>query len=91
MKFNLRAMALAGGLFWGVAVLVLAAANLVWPGYGLAVLNWAASVYPGYHPGTGVGSVVTGTLYAFVDGAAAGALFGWLYNRLAHTKMGNAA
>jgi hypothetical protein len=91
MKFNLRAMALAGGLFWGVAILVLAAADLVWPGYGLAVLNWAASVYPGYHPGTGVGSVVTGTLYAFVDGAVAGALFGWLYNRLAHTQMGNSA
>ncbi len=91
MKFNLKAMALAGGLFWGVAILALASANLIWPGYGLAVLDWAASVYPGYHPGTGVGSVVTGTLYAFVDGAVAGALFGWLYNRLAHTQTGNAA
>ncbi len=61
MKFNLKAMALAGGLFWGVAILALASANLIWPGYGRAVLDWAASVYPGYHPGTGVGSVVTGT------------------------------
>ena len=89
MKFNLKAMALAGGLFWGGAILALASANVIWPAYGRVVLDWAASVYPGYHPGTGAGSVITGTLYAFVDGCIAGALFGWLYNRLAPT--GNAA
>jgi hypothetical protein len=91
MKFNLTAMALAGGLFWGGALLALASANLIWPSYGRAVLDWAASVYPGYHPGSGVGSVVTGTLYALVDGAVAGAFFGWLYNLLAHARTGNAA
>jgi hypothetical protein len=89
MKFNLKAMALAGGLMWGGAILALALANVVWPAYGRAVLDGAASVYPGYHPGTGAGSVITGTLYAFADGAVAGALFGWLYNRLANA--GNAA
>ena len=91
MKFNLTAMALAGGLFWGAAIFTLALANLMWPNYGRAVLDWAASVYPGYHPGSGVGSVLTGTLYALVDGAVAGAFFGWLYNRLAQTRAGNAA
>lgn len=91
MKFNLAAMALAGGLFWGLAILALASANLMWPNYGRAVLDWAASVYPGYHPGSGVGSVVTGTLYAFVDGAVAGAFFGWLYNRVARRRSGSAA
>ena len=35
-----------------------------------------------YHPGTGVGSVVIGTIYALVDGFIGGAIFGWLYNRL---------
>jgi hypothetical protein len=91
MKFNLRAMALAGGLFWGVAIFMLALANLIWPNYGRSVLDWAASVYPGYHPGSGFGSVITGTVYAFVDGAVAGTFFGWLYNRLARTHIGNAA
>lgn len=86
MKFNLKAMALAGGLFWGGAILVLASANLIWPGYGRAVLDWAASVYPGYHPGTGASSVITGSLYAFVDGAIAGAFFGWLYNLLSRPR-----
>ncbi len=87
MKFNLKAMALAGGLFWGLAILVLASANLVWPNYGRGVLEWAASVYPGYHPGTGVGSVITGSLYAFVDGAVAGAFFGWVYNLVAGSRQ----
>ena len=90
MKFNLTAMALAGGLFWGAAIFALASANLIWPNYGRAVLDWAASVYPGYHPGTGVGSVLTGTLYALVDGAVAGGFFGWLYNQLANTRPGSA-
>jgi len=91
MKFNLTAMALAGGLFWGAAILSVASANLIWPSYGRAVLDWVASVYPGYQPGSGVSSVVTGSLYAFVDGAVAGAFFGWLYNLLAHPRRGNAA
>ena len=48
--------------------------------YGLAFLQLWASIYPGYHPGTGVGSVVIGALYALVDGLIGGAIFGWLYN-----------
>jgi hypothetical protein len=45
-----------------------------------AFLQLCASVYPGYHPGTGMGSVVIGALYALVDGLIGGAIFGWLYN-----------
>lgn len=91
MKLNLTAMAVAGGLFWGVAILALASANLVWPSYGRAVLDMAASTYPGYHPGSGVSSVITGSLYALVDGAVAGAFFGWVYNLLARQRPGSAA
>jgi CBS domain-containing protein len=45
-----------------------------------------ASIYPGYHPGTGMGSVATGTLYALVDGAVGGAILAWLYNASASRK-----
>jgi hypothetical protein len=83
MRLDVTALGMAGGVFWGVAVLAVAAANLVWPSYGMAFLDLAASIYPGYHAGTGVGSVVAGTLYAVVDGAVGGALFGLLYNFLA--------
>jgi len=90
MRLNVTALALAAGLIWGAAVLMVATANLVWPTYGRAFLDLAASVYPGYQPATGAGSVVTGTLYGLVDGAIAGALFAWLYNALARRHPGAA-
>ena len=80
MKLNVTALTLTAGLLWGGAILCVAVANLIWPAYGRACLELAASIYPGYHPGTGIGSVVTGTLYALVDGSIAGFLIGWLYN-----------
>ena len=80
MRFNIIALSVTTGLFWGAAILLVSLASLGWPGYGSALLDLAASVYPGYKPGTGIGSVITGTLYALVDGAVAGAIFAWLYN-----------
>ena len=78
-----RLLPLTAGLLWGAAILIVASANLIWPGYGRAFLELAASVYPGYQPSSGIGSVLTGTFYGLVDGTIAGAVFAWLYNRLA--------
>ena len=83
MRLNVTAMAMAFGLIWAGCLLVVGAANLIWPGYGQALLQLCASIYPGYRPGTGIGSVVTGTLYALVDGGIGGAFFAWLYNLFA--------
>ena len=83
MQLNIRAISMAFGLLWGGCILVVAAANLIWPSYGQVFLQLCASIYPGYHAGTGMGSVVTGTIYALVDGAVGGAIFGWLYNLFA--------
>ena len=80
MKLNIKAFAFAAGLLWGGAILMVALGNLISPDYGVAFLSWTASVYPGYTPSTGVGSVVIGTVYGFVDGTVAGLIFGWLYN-----------
>lgn len=80
MKFKVIVLAITAGVFWGAAILIVSLANLIWPGYGMALLDVVASVYPGYHPGTGIGSVITGTLYALVDGVVAGALFALLFN-----------
>ena len=91
MKFNVTALALTDGLFWGAWILVVGSANLIWPGYGQAFLELAASIYPGYHPGAAIGSVVTGTLYGVVDGAVAGVVFGWLYNVLSRQIPGGLA
>ena len=64
MRLNITAMSMASGLLWGASILIIAAANLIWPGYGQAFLQLCGSIFPGYRPGTGMGSVVTGTIYS---------------------------
>ena len=80
MHLNVKAMALAFGLLWGAAVLLVGLANMIWPGYGQAFLDLCASIYPGYSPGSGIGSVIVGALYGLVDGIIGGAVLAWLYN-----------
>lgn len=82
MRFNIGVLSLTVGLFWGAAILLVGVSNLIWPGYGRAFLELAASIYPGYTAGATVGQVVIGTLYGLVDGAIGGAIFAWLYNWL---------
>lgn len=83
MRLNVTALAVAFAVFWGGAILLFSVANLFWPTYGRAFLDVVASMYPGYAPGTGAGSVLTGTLYGLVDGAFGGLVFGWVYNFVA--------
>ena len=84
MKLDVKAVAITLGLLWGLLAMFLTGiANLIWPGYGQAFLDVMASVYPGYAPGGGFGQVIVGTLYGVVDGAVAGVVFAWLYNRFA--------
>jgi len=61
-------------------------ANLVWSSYGRAFLEPLASVYPGYRAGSGLASVIIGTLCGLVDGAIGGAVFGWLYDLVAQRR-----
>jgi len=80
MRINVIALSVTAAVFWSAAILAVATANLIWPDYGGAFLEVVASIYPGYHPSQDLGSIITGTLYGLVDGAIAGAIFGWLYN-----------
>lgn len=91
MRINVIALSVTAALFWGVAIIIVASANLFWPSYGVFFLELVASIYPGYHPGTGFGSIITGAFYGLVDGAIGGAVFGWLYNFLSQKFSGVAA
>ena len=82
MRINVIALSVTAGLFCGAAILIVAFAHSIWPSYGGAFLELAASIYSGYDPGPGIGSIIIGTLYGLVDGVIAGAVFGWLYNFL---------
>lgn len=84
MKLSIRAMAITSAFVWGILAMFLTGlANLIWPSYGQEFLRVMASIYPGYHAGRTLAEVVVGGLYGLVDGAGAGAIFAWLYNRLA--------
>jgi hypothetical protein len=80
MRLNLKAITLAAGILWGFAIFITGIANLIWSGYGDAFLYIIASLYPGFDADHTFGDVIVGTLYALVDGAFCGLLFGWLYN-----------
>ena len=81
MRLSIRSLAVTFGILWGGTVLLLGMANLIWPTYGVAFLQLVDSVYPGYHAGQGLGSVIVGTLYAILDGAVGGLVLAWVYNR----------
>ena len=80
MRLNVKALALTLGILWAAAVFLTGTVNLIWQGYGSALLQLIASLYPGYNAMPSIGSVIIGTLYALVDGAIAGLVFAWLYN-----------
>ncbi|HVO82711.1 MAG TPA: bacteriophage holin [Terriglobales bacterium] len=83
MKLNLKAMALAWGILWGLVMLLLGLCYLIGGSYGQQFLQFMASVYPGYHATRSLGDVIVGALYGGVDGLIGGAVFAWLYNLFA--------
>jgi ABC-type nitrate/sulfonate/bicarbonate transport system permease component len=86
MKLNLMGMAFAAGVLWALAILITGIANLIWPSYGNAFLLTIASLYPGYDAERSLGDISVGTLYALVDGAFCGLVFGWVYNLFAGSR-----
>jgi hypothetical protein len=80
MKMNVKALAITIGAVWAACVLFVGVAHLLWPAYGGTCLDVIASVYPGFHPASGAGAVIVGTVYAFVDGTIGGVAVGWVYN-----------
>lgn len=83
MKLNLKALVLTAGILWALAVFFVGVLNLIWSGYGAPFLQLIASIYPGYHATRSFGDLIVGALYALVDGAICGLVFGWLYNLFA--------
>ncbi|MGH7870306.1 MAG: bacteriophage holin [Candidatus Dormibacteraceae bacterium] len=81
MKFSTKGLALASGILWGLAMLVMGLANLIWGSYGQQFLQTMSSVYPGYHATRSIAEIIVGTLYGAVDGLVGGAVFAWLYNQ----------
>lgn len=84
MNLSVRALAMASAVLCAGMFLFVGILNQVAEGYGSHLLDFGASIYPGYAGPAGGGSVVVVTLYALIDGAIGGALLAWLYNRFAN-------
>lgn len=80
MKLCVRSLTFASAVLWGGMFLLVALLNQLGGEYGAHLLDFGASIYPGYDGPAGFGSVLVVTMYALIDGAIAGALLAWLYN-----------
>ncbi len=79
MKLNVKALALAGGLVWGLGLFFLTWWVIMLDGAtGEATL--IGRLYRGYSISP-AGSVI-GLAWGLADGAIGGAIFAWLYNWL---------
>jgi hypothetical protein len=79
---SVKGLGLALGLTWGAGVLALGLLGAA--GWGRPVVDVLGSLYLGYRP-TLPGSVIGGA-WAFVDGALAGVVVAWLYNRVSGSR-----
>ncbi len=80
MKLSVKAFALTAGILWGAAVFI-ATVWLLAMGSGGSTISLLGNFYLGYSFST-LGAFI-GLVWGFVDGAICGALFAWLYNKLA--------
>lgn len=77
MKLNVKAMGLACGTLWGIAVFLITVWFLIM-GYAGETLSKLGQLYLGYTVSWG-GSIV-GLIWGFVDGLICGIVLAWLYN-----------
>jgi hypothetical protein len=80
MKLDVKAFALAAGLLWGGSV-CFATLWLLARGYDGALISRLDHFYVGYS--YSYAGALIGLVWGFLDGAIGGALFAWLYNKLA--------
>ena len=83
MRLNVLAFGLTAGLLWALAIFFVQTVNALLPPYGGPVLALLASMYPYYRPEESYAYVLLGMLYGFLDAGIGGAVFAWVYNRLA--------
>jgi hypothetical protein len=79
MKLNVKAFALAFGLWWGFGLFFLTWWLIAFDGVSHDS-TFIGRLYRGYNISP-VGSII-GLAWAFADGAIGGAIFAWLYNLL---------
>lgn len=80
MKLNIKAFALTCGIIWGLGLFFLTWWIIAFDG-ATGEPTMIGRLYRGYTI-TPIGSVI-GLVWAFSDGLIGGAVFAWLYNKIA--------
>jgi len=80
MRLDVKAFALTTGILWGLAVCFSTLWLLAF-GFGGQLISTLDHFYFGYS--FSVAGAFIGLAWGFVDGLVCGALFAWLYNKLA--------
>ncbi|GAB4189480.1 MAG: bacteriophage holin [Simkaniaceae bacterium] len=81
-RFNLKAFALAFGIVWGLANLIVGWTSIF--GWGNAYVETLSSIYIGYDASF-IGGIVGG-IWAFADGVIGGLVFAFFYNLILGKK-----
>lgn len=84
MKLNVKAVALASGLIWGLGLFTLTWWIIAFEGQ-TGEQTIIGMVYRGYNI-SAMGSII-GLIWGFVDGLIGGFIFAWLYNRFARKNL----
>lgn len=79
MKWDVKRVALTGGIIWAMGMFVTTLLG-VYFGYATEFLRSMASIYPGYSVSL-VGSIV-GLIYGFLDVFVGVYVFAWVYQKL---------
>ncbi len=80
MKLNIKSFALACGIFWALGLFLLTWWLIAFDG-ATGEATFIGRLYRGYTVSP-IGSII-GLIYAFFDALVGGAIFAWLYNKLA--------
>ena len=77
-KLNVKALAVGIGVLWAIYVLFIGWVAAF--GWGTELVTVLSSLYIGYSASF-VGGIIGG-IWAFIDGAIAGAIIAWVYNKV---------
>jgi len=81
-KLNVKALAIALGVSWGLGMLFVGWASMF--GWGTKLVEIMSSVYIGFAPSF-IGAVI-GAIWGFFDGAIGGAVIALVYNAVIEKK-----
>ncbi len=80
-KLDIKAVAIAIGLMWSVAILLVSIVAGFSQTYLHNIVEFLSSIYIGYD--LSFAGVIIGMTWGFADAGIGGVVFAWIYNKLA--------